>query len=136
MTTERITEKTYFEMIIGALRDELVGHPIEDLVSFCEKKIATLDARTEKARARAAAKREAGDPLQDLVYSVLTDEPATRSEVFDRVVATGEAPEDVSIAKVGYRLTALTTADRAVKSEVSAEGADGKQHRYAAYALA
>ena len=136
MTITKITKKDYFNSIIATLNGEAADLSVEDMVAFCEKEIGLLDNRAIKAKERAAQKKADGDELQALVLSVLTDEPATRNEVFDRVVETGKAPEDVSVAKVGYRLTALASTEQAVKSEVSATGTDGKQHRYAAYALA
>lgn len=136
MNTPKITKKDYFNGIMAVLNGGGTDIPVADMVAFCEKEITALDTRASKAKERAAAKRAEGDALMDLVFSVLTDEPATRNEVFDRVVATGDASDDVSVAKIGYRLTALTSNGKAVKTEITADGTDGKSHRYAAYSLA
>lgn len=136
MNTPKITKKNYFENIVAMLNGEDVEIPVEDMVAFCEKEIAALDKRADTARARAAAKREAGDELQNLVYSLLTDEPATRQDMFDRVIDEVGEEAGYSLAKVGYRLTALTSAGKAVKSEVVVTGEDGKSKKLAAYALA
>lgn len=132
----KITKKEYFENIIRYLDGAETDLSPEQMSEFCQKELGLLVNRADKARERAAARRAEGDALQDIVYSVLTDDPATRQEIFDAVVATGNAGDDVSIAKVGYRLTALVAAEKAVKTEVTAVGADGKNHRYAAYSIA
>ena len=126
-----MTKKNYFETIIAFVNGEEVDVPVEDIVAFCQKDIDALATRAAKAKERAAAKRAEGDELQAAVLSVLTDEPATRQEVFERVDFA-----DATLAKVGYRLTTLVNLGQAVKSEVTSEGTDGKTHKYAAYALA
>ena len=136
MNTVKITKKDYFNAIMAMTNGEASDISADNIVAFCEKEIAALDQRAVKAKERAAAKRAEGDELQNLVLSVLTDEPATRVEVFDRVVATGEADAEVSLAKVGYRLTALCGAEKAVKTEVVVTGEDGKNKKLAAYSLA
>lgn len=136
MNTVKLTKKDYFNGMIAFLNGDACDIPVADMVAFCDKEIASLDTRAAKAKERAAAKRAEGDDLMDIVLSVLDDTPATRNEVYERVMATGEVSEDVSVAKIGYRLTALTSNEKAVKSEVVATGTDGKQHKYAAYSLA
>jgi hypothetical protein len=44
--------------------------------------------------------------------------------------------EDVTVAKVGYRLTALVKAGAAVKEDLVVEGEDGKSKKVAGYRLA
>ena len=124
-----MTKMTEREIYV-ALMDGSLDH--DTLVAFCEKKIAALDHRNEKAKERAAAKREAGDELLEAVFAALTDEPATRADIAERIDASFEA----SVAKVGYRLSALVKAGRAVKEEVSIEDEDGKSKKLAAYRLA
>ena len=65
------------------------------------------------------------------VMTIMEGGAITRTEVFDRL-----GDPETSVAKVGYRLTALVAAGKAVKSEVVADGTDGKSHKYAAYSLA
>lgn len=133
MTTVKITKRERYESIkalveaVGAVE----GIDTDGIVAFCDKEIAALATRAEKAKERAAEKRAEGDELQAAVLAALTDEPATRQDVFERIEG-----EDVTLAKVGYRLTALTKAGLAVKSEVVVEGEDGKSKKLAAYALA
>ena len=104
MTTVKITKRERYESIkalveaVGAVE----GIDTEGIVAFCDKEIAALATRAEKAKERAAEKRAEGDELQAAVLAALTDEPATRQDVFERIEG-----EDVTNAKVQYRLNAL-----------------------------
>ena len=123
-----MTKMTEREIYTGIMNGTLDA---ETVSAFCEKKIAALDARAEKAKERAAAKREAGDELQSLVLNALTDEFATRDEITAKVDF-----EDVSVAKIGYRLTSLVKAGLAEKSEATIPGVDGgKARKVAVYRL-
>ena len=133
MTTVKVTKRERYESIkalieaVGAVE----GIDTDGIVAFCDKEIATLDTRAEKAKERAAEKRAEGDELQAAVLAALTDEPASRQEVTDRIEG-----EDVTLAKVGYRLTALVKQGLAVKEEIAVAGVDGKSKMVAAYRLA
>lgn len=133
MTTIKVTKRERYESIkalveaVGAVE----GIDTDGIVAFCDKEIATLDTRAEKAKERAAEKRAEGDELQAAVLAALTDEPASRQEVTDRIEG-----EDVTLAKVGYRLTALVKQGLAVKEEIAVTGEDGKSKKVAAYRLA
>ena len=97
------------------------------IVDFCDKEIAALGAKAEKAKVRAAVKKAAGDELRAVVASVLTKEPM----IAEDILACIEGDEDLTKAKVIARLTQLVKAGEAVKSEVTV---DGKKRM--AYALA
>ena len=133
MTTVKVTKRERYESIkalveaVGAVE----GIDTDGIVAFCDKEIAALDTRAEKAKERAAEKRAEGDELQAAVLAALTDEPASRQEVTDRIEG-----EDVTLAKVGYRLTALVKQGLAVKEEIAVTGEDGKSKKVAAYRLA
>ena len=133
MTIVKVTKRERYESIkalveaVGAVE----GIDTDGIVAFCDKEIATLDTRAEKAKERAAEKRAEGDELQAAVLAALTDEPASRQEVTDRIEG-----EDVTLAKVGYRLTALVKQGLAVKEEIPVTGEDGKSKKVAAYRLA
>ena len=132
MTTIKVTKRERYESIkalveaVGAVE----GIDTDGIVAFCDKEIAALDTRAEKAKERAAEKRAEGDELQAAVLAALTDEPASRQEVTDRIEG-----EDVTLAKVGYRLTALVKQGLAVKEEIAVTGEDGKSKKVAAYRL-
>ena len=132
MTTVKVTKRERYESIkalveaVGAVE----GIDTDGIVAFCDKEIATLDTRAEKAKERAAEKRAEGDELQAAVLAALTDELASRQEITDRIEG-----EDVTLAKVGYRLTALVKQGLAVKEEIAVTGEDGKSKKVAAYKL-
>lgn len=129
----KITKRERYESI-KALCD-IVGDPegidVAGIVAFCDKEIETLDARAEKAKERAAIKRAEGDELLEIVYNALTDEFETRDAITERI-----GDENISVAKVTYRLTSLVKAGRAVKDETNVTGADGKNRRVSVYKLA
>lgn len=133
MTTVKVTKRERYESIkalveaVGAVE----GIDTDGIVAFCDKEIATLDTRAEKAKERAAEKRAEGDELQTAVLAALTDELASRQEITDRIEG-----EDVTLAKVGYRLTALVKQGLAVKEEIAVTGEDGKSKKVAGYRLA
>ena len=111
--------------IYGMIKEECAENEV--IVSFCNKKIAALGAKAEKAKVRAAAKRAEGDELRAAVASVLTNKPMIAEEV---LAAMPEA-EGLTRAKVVARLTQLVKAGEAVKSEVTVDG-----NKRMAYALA
>jgi hypothetical protein len=129
----KITKRERYESI-KALCD-MVGDPegidVAGIIAFCDKEIETLDARAEKAKERAAIKRAEGDELLEIVYNALTDEFETRDAITERI-----GDENISVAKVTYRLTSLVKAGRAVKDETNITGADGKNRRVSVYKLA
>jgi hypothetical protein len=117
--------------ILNALLDGTLDR--ETLVAYCEKELASLDHKAEKAKERAAAKREAGDELQNLVASVLTPDFAGREDITARVQ---EIDPEATVGKVGYRLTALVKAGIAQKAEAMVADAEGKNKKVTVYALA
>ena len=133
MSTVKITKRERFESIKALVKavGPVEGVDIEGIVAFCDKEIVALDNRAAKAKERAAEKRAEGDELQAAVFEALTDELSTRQDVTDRIDG-----EDVTVAKVGYRLSQLVKAGKAVKEEITVAGEDGKNKRIAAYRLA
>ncbi len=117
--------------ILNALMDGTLDR--ETLVAYCEKELASLEHKAEKAKERAAAKREAGDELQNLVASVLTPDFASRDDITARVQ---ETDPEATVGKVGYRLTALVKAGIAQKTEAMVADAEGKNKKVTVYALA
>ena len=117
--------------ILNALMDGTLDR--ETLIAYCEKELASLEHKAEKAKERAAAKREAGDELQNLVASVLTPDFASRDDITARVQ---ETDPEATVGKVGYRLTALVKAGIAQKAEAMVADAEGKNKKVTVYALA
>lgn len=134
MSTVKITKRERYESIMALCETvgAVEGFDMDGIVAFCQKEVDALAARAQKAKDRAAEKRAEGDELQAAVLEALTDELATRQEITDRVDPSYEA----SVAKIGYRLTSLVKAGKAVKEEVTVAGEDGKNRKVAAYRLA
>lgn len=107
---KKTTKREFYEMI-----KEIVAED-ETLVAFCEKEIAAIDAKAEKAKERAAAKRAEGDALREAVQAVLTNEFQTIDEITGKVEG-----EEVTKAKVTARLTQLVKAEIAEKTDVKNE---------------
>lgn len=116
--TNKITKKEMYTNIMNLLSDN------EAIVAFCEHEIELLDKKAVKAKETAAKKKAAGDELTDAVASVLNDEFQTIADVTAQIEG-----EDVTNAKVQYRLNALVKAGAAEKAEVTLEGTDGKKAR-------
>ena len=129
--TIKITERDIYNSILNDTFD------INILKEFAERKLVQLDKRNESAKARAAKKRAESDELREKVLSYVTDNPQSREDIFNTMVANGI--EDITIGKVGYRLSALAKEDdgRIVKQDATIPGVDGtKAKRIKVYTLA
>ena len=120
----KITEREMYTMISELLASN------DDVVTFCEKKIAALDKKAENAKVKAAEKKAAGDELRARVEGVLTNEWQTIAEV---VAALDD--EEVTASKVTYRLNALVDLGVAVKDETKVPS-DGKTRVVKVFKLA
>ena len=124
--TNKITRKDYFNMIKAALADNA------DIVAFCDKEIAVIDHKADKARERAAIKAQEPDTLMDAVLGVLTDEPMTVGDILGVVGIEG-----ATAGKVANRASRLVKDGKAVKTTVTITGEDGgKARKLVAYTLA
>ena len=123
---KKITKRENFLSIVEVLVE--AGH--EDLAKVIEHEIELLDNKAAKAKATAAKKKVEGDALRDAVQAVLTDELATIAEVTAKVEG-----EDVTSAKVQFRLNALVNAGIARKEQVTVGEGETKR-KLMAYAVA
>ena len=132
-TVTKITKKDRYESIMALCSTvaPMDGFDLDGIIEFCQKEIDTLGARAEKAKERAAAKRAEGDELQTAVLNALTDELASRQEITERIEG-----DEVTVSKVGYRLTSLVKQGLAVKEDITVTGEDGKNKKMAGYRLA
>ena len=126
MTEKKITKRDNFNAIIGVLIDA----DREDLAKVIEHEIELLDAKSSKAKATAAKKKAEGDALRDAVQAVLTDEFQTIADITAKVEG-----EDVSTAKVQYRLNALVSVGIAIKEQVTV-GEGESRRKLMAYRIA
>lgn len=134
METIKITNRNYFEAMVTLATEgqltfvnaegEVVEITAEELKTWAEKNIAQLDKRNESARVRTEKKRAEGDALTETVYEALTDEFETIADIAARIDA-----EDVSVAKVTYRLGQLVKMGRASKDNITIPGGEGAKAR-------
>lgn len=122
--TQKLTKKDKLTAIIATLKGEGTDVAVADLVAYCEKEIELLDKKAAKAKETAAKKKAESDELTDVIASLLTDELQTTADIAAKIEG-----EDVTVHKVSYRLTQLTKAERAEKTEISIPGKDGQKAR-------
>ena len=120
----KITEREIYTSILNGTADQSV------LCEFAEKKLAQLDKRNASAKVRAERKRAEGDAVTEGIFGVLTAEPMTRGQVAE---AFGS---ELSVAKVGARLTKLFNEGRIQKETIKVAGEDGKMKNAVAYFVA
>lgn len=125
MATEKITKRDILAMIAEKNADDAL------IVEFCEKEIASLDAKAVKAKERAAEKRAAGDELQGVIASLLTAEPQTAEEILAQI---SDESGELTKQKVVARMTNLVKFGQASKTDVKVE-VDGKTVSRKAYTL-
>ena len=101
---EKMTKNEMYSLIAELCADNA------DVVAFCEAEKAALAKKAEKAKARAAEKRAAGDELYAAVLDCVGNEPITAEAVLDMIEG-----EDLTVAKVRARLS------QGVKNEVLAK---------------
>ena len=123
---EKITKREMFEAIKETFETGTCKFDAATVMAFCDKEIASLDAKAAKAKERAAAKKAEADVLMDQVRDALTGEFQT---IADIAAAVAEVNADATVSKVTYRLTKLVEAGDAEKTDVSVPGVDGAKAR-------
>ena len=132
MEKTKITNKSRYAAIINALTGAPCDIETDELVNFCERQIAAIDRKSEKARERAAEQRKVSDELTERIAAMLTDEPQTLG---DLAAAIGD--EDITTSKVSARCSKLVKEGRAAKTEVTVSGTEGtKSRKLVAYTCA
>jgi hypothetical protein len=126
MADSKMTKKDWFEVIKGIVEASNSDQK-DGAVEFIDKQVEALEAKAEKARARAQKNKEAGDELRTKVQAVLTND----LQVIDDIAAQVDV-EDVTKAKVTARLTQLVKAKIAVRDIVKTED----KRKVTAYRLA
>lgn len=116
------TKKDYYTNIINLIDGKEFNIEEKELIDFCKREIDMLDEKAARARAAAEKKKEVGDPLLDIVYSALTPEPQLISDITITVNETANLEEQITSAKVIYRLTVLVNEGKAIKNITTIEG--------------
>ena len=131
---EKMTKRNVYEALINYANGGAMAYAgdegdvvvtAEALAAFAENEIALLDKKAVKAKERAAQKRAEGDELTDAVRAALS------TETFEPIaeIAARIEGEDVTVAKVTYRLTQLVKNSEAEKQELTIPGAEGQKSR-------
>ena len=122
---EKITKREMFEAIIALATGGEMKYEAEAFVNFCENEIALLDKKAVKAKERAATKKAEGDELTDAVRAAMS------TEEFEPIadIAARIEGEDVTVAKVQYRLTQLVKNGEAEKEQITVSGGEGQKAR-------
>ena len=113
---EKITKREMFEAIKETFETGSCKFDAEVVKAFCDKEIASLDAKAAKAKERAAAKKAEADVLMGQVEDALTDEFQV---IADIAAAVAEVNADATVSKVTYRLGKLVEAGTAEKTQVT-----------------
>lgn len=132
---EKVTEKVILGVIKSVFEgaEEIAIDPAL-VIEYCDKKVAQIEQKAEKAKERAAEKRAEGDALTDIVRQVLTDEFQTNGDLAAKVSEI--VGEGTSKQKVGYRVRQLVANGEAVETDVTTAAEDGKKVTRKAYKLA
>ena len=131
---EKMTKRNVYEALINYANGGAMAYAgdegdvvvtAEALAAFAENEIALLDKKAVKAKERAAQKRAEGDELTDAVRAAMS------TETFEPIaeIAARIEGEDVTVAKVTYRLTQWVKNGEAEKQELTIPGAEGQKAR-------
>lgn len=121
---EKLTKRSVYEALLKMVETGTLEITEDELKTFCENEIALLDKKAEKAKERAATKRAEGDALTDAVRGALTGEFEPIADIAARIEG-----EDVTVAKVQYRLGQLVKAGEAEKEQITVPGGEGQKSR-------
>ena len=131
---EKITKREMFEAIKETFVTGQCKFDADTVTAFCDKEIASLDAKAAKAKERAAAKKAEADVLMGQVEDALTDEFQV---IADIATAVAEVNPDATVSKVTFRLTKLVESGVAEKTQVTIEKTETtKARKVQAYRLA
>lgn len=122
----KITKREMFEAIKETFETGTCKFDPADVMAFCDKEIASLDAKAAKAKERAAAKKAEADVLLDQVKDALTEEFAP---IADIAAIVAEVNPDATVAKITYRLTRLVAEGSVEKTQITIPATDGGKSR-------
>ena len=102
----------------------------DDIKTFAEKELASMDKRAEADKKRRAAKAAESDEMTEAVYAVLTDDPMSAEDILEK------SGLDITISKLRPKLTKLVKDERAVRSKKRYKNDEGKSAEKTMYARA
>lgn len=123
---KKMTKKEYYDLIKNIIEGADIAEKNE-LIEFINKQVAQIDAKAEKAKAKASEKRAAGDELREVIKTILTNELQTADEITNKI-----ENEEVTRAKVIARLSQLVKNGEVEKTDVkTSEGRNVKAYKLA-----
>lgn len=99
----------------------------DDVIAYVDTTLEQMANKAAKAKERAAAKKVEADELRDFIATLLTDAAQTRDDIFAQIE---DESGELTVNKVGAKLTALVNAGIAVKEPVKIEGVKGSRMGY------
>ena len=125
-----VTKRKVLEGLITLAETGECTLAAEDIKTFAEKEIASMDKRAAADKKRREAKAAESDEITEVVYETLTDEPMSAEEILDKLGL------DMPKSKLIPKLTKLVEAERAVKSKKRYKNDEGKSSEKTMYARA
>lgn len=125
-----VTKREVLEGLITLAETGECTLAAEDIKTFAEKEIASMDKRAAADKKRREAKAAESDEITEAVYEALTDEPMSAEEILDKLGL------DMPKSKLIPKLTKLVTAERVVKSKKRYKNDEGKSSEKTMYARA
>lgn len=125
-----VTKRKVLEGLITLAETGECTLAAEDIKTFAEKEIASMDKRAAADKKRREAKAAESDEITETVYEVLTDEPMSAEEILDKLGL------DMPKSKLIPKLTKLIKDKRAVKSKKRYKNDEGKSSEKTMYARA
>lgn len=111
-----MTNREKFEKI-SAVFATLDDADKDEIMEFCEKEIAAIARRNEKAKERATSKRAEGDALRERIYETLGEEPKAIADIVAEL-----ADDTITPSKVVARANALVREGRVTKTTIKVDG--------------
>lgn len=122
--TNKVTQTDILNRIIEKCGDDA------EIVEYCEKTIAAIAHKKDKAKERAAERRVEGDELRAAIEATLTAEYQTVADIFAQLEG-----DELTEGKIRSRLSELVRQGKAVK-EQDKRIIDGKTKKVMTYAIA
>ena len=125
-----VTKREILEGLITLAETGECTLAAEDIKTFAEKEIASMDKRAAADKKRREAKAAESDEITEAVYEILTDEPMSAEEILEKLGM------DMPKSKLIPKLTKLVKFERAVKSKKRYKNDEGKSAEKTMYARA
>lgn len=131
---EKITKRQMYTAMINFANEgsfsfdagdgEIMVVAPDEIVAFAKNEIALLDKKAAKAKETAAKKKTEADALTDVIAQALGEDFEPIADIAARIEG-----DDVTVAKVTYRLNKLVELGLAEKQAIKVPGSDGKKSR-------